>query len=76
MYLFKLIFNKGNEKEIIYIYNQWSVEDSRFNEICNDVIEKTKVNNEFNLNEFLNRMDWEYGFKVTKVEYEHTINLI
>lgn len=81
MYLFKLIFNKENDSKIIYLCNNWSVSSERFNEICKDVIEKVKINNKMNLDEFLNRMDWEYGFKATEInkiveiECENIINL-
>lgn len=76
MNIFKLIFNKGSKTEIVYLYNNCSLSNDRFNEICNDVLEKVKVNNEINVDEFLNRIDWEYGFKVTKIECENIINLV
>jgi len=76
VYLFKIILNKESDSEIIYLYNNWSVASDRFNEICSDVMEKVKVDSGINVNEFLNRMDWEYGFKGTKIECENIINLV
>jgi len=75
MYLYKLILQKEKTSEIIYLLNDQYITNDAFNKICDIVIKECKIGDEIEKDNFLEEIQWNYGFRVTKIECENTISL-
>jgi hypothetical protein len=75
LYLYKLNLKIGNETKIINLLNNRYIDSDGFYDICNSVMEKIKTFGDVNIEPFLKRLEWTYGFRVAEAEWENTFNL-